>query len=111
MRKFVLALLAAVVLPLGGCELPFWKVDKFQSYHPEIKDISVYPGMRTREMFYSDMAAFWEKCKTEKPTVEDLLDKAYEINTVLEAREEQIEKYNTWAKEQNHASGYEPKDF
>lgn len=108
--RFFFAAAAVLLLCAGGCSWP-WSAPQYESYHPVIKDLSVYPGMRTREKFYQDYAEFWRRCKTEKPTVEDLLQKAYDLDTVLEAREKQIEAYNKWAAEQNKKNGYSPKEF
>ena len=88
-----------------------WSAPQYESYHPVIKDLSVYPDMRTREKFYEDMAEFWKKAKTVKPPVEELLRKTYDLDTVLEAREAQIGAYNKWAREQNEKNGYQTRDF
>lgn len=94
-----------------GCSPP-WSAPEYESYHPVIRDLSVYPGMRTRKQFYGDLADFWKEAEEEKPTLEELLKVTYDLDTVLEAREQQIEAYNEWAREQNEKNGYGPqKEF
>lgn len=108
MKKLILVL--GMVLVCSGCKMP-WVNDKYESYHPKISDITVYPGRRTRVEFYTDVEKMWADSKTKKPSVEDLLQTTYELDTVLEARERQIEAYNKWAQEKNKKNGYEIKEF
>lgn len=104
-----LSLCLCLVL-LGGCGLP-WSNDKYESYHPVIHDLTIYPGMRTRDTFYGDVADFWAEHANEKPDVDELLNLTYDLDTVLEAREAQIKAYNEWARDQNRKNGYAPKEF
>ena len=112
MLNRLLTVVAAMLLLtcIGGCLLT-GSTPKYESYHPVIKDLSVYPGMRTRKQFYAESAEFWKKAKIKKPTVDELLQVTFDLDTVREAREKQIEAYNKWASEQNKKNGYGPRGF
>jgi hypothetical protein len=108
MRKVLVALMLLVTC--SGCDLP-WGKQRYESYHPEIRDMAIYPGGRTRKVFFKDMAQFWDDAAVRKPSVEEILQRAYDLDTVLSAREAQIKAYNSWASEQNKANGYDIKEF
>lgn len=110
MRKICVAAVAILSLCVGGCSWP-WSAPQYESYHPVINDLKLYPGRRTRQEFYGDMAKFWAEAQKEQPTAEEVLNRAYDLDTVLEAREAQIKAYNEWAAEQNEKNGYSPKEF
>lgn len=111
LNRLTMVMAAMLILTgTGGCLLT-GSTPKYESYHPIIHDMSVYPGMRTRQQFYADTAEFWKKAKTKKPTVDALLQKTFDLDTVREAREKQIEAYNKWARERNKKNGYSPRGF
>lgn len=101
-----------LLLACTGCSLPFFgSTPPAADYHPIIKDLSVYPGMKSRADFYNDLSEFWIKAKDTKPSADELLNKIMDIDTVLEAREAQIEAYNKWAAEHNTKNGYDFQQF
>lgn len=105
-------LLLVVCLFVGGCA--FSSPPKYESYHPVIPDLQVYPGFKDKKTFWADKAKFYESLKGKQQfTAADasaILTVLFDLDTLIEAREKQIEAYNQWAKAQNTEHGYDKGD-
>ena len=104
-------LLLAVCLLVGGCS--FGSPAKYESYHPQIPDLQVYPGFKSKADYWADKSKFYEslKGKTQFTSADtaNLLTTLFDMDTLLEAREKQIAAYNKWATAQNTEHGYAEK--
>ena len=105
-------ILLVVCLFVGGCA--FDAQVKYESYHPAIPDLQVYPGFKTKQQFWDDKAKFYESLKGKQQFTSadtaNLLTTLFDLDTLIEAREKQISAYNRWAESQNAEHGYSKGD-
>lgn len=101
-------LLVLVCLCVSGCVIT--PAPKYESYHPAIPDLRVYPGFKDRQAFWDAKAKFYAAMREKKQYSQDdtvaLIKQLFDVDTVLESREAQIAEYNKWAQAENEKHGY-----
>ena len=100
-------LLVCCFMVMTGCA---FGPQKYEAYHPQIPDLQVYPGFKSKQQYWADKSKFYEslKGKAQFTPAETLaiLTTLFDLDTLVEAREKQIAAYNQWAAAQNVEHGY-----